>query len=517
MLSHDSTLLLFFSLLLSHLFFLRDHLFFSLISSSSNWTAGTIPSSWGGQGAFAQLLILDISSNVLSGTLPASWPPSLQSLSLEGNQLMGTLPAQLGLLTYLEELSLTYNLLTGQLPEEWSHPNAFPQLFDLELVHNNVTGPLPSNWGSQSAFQNLLLLTIDNNSITGSLPDSWASDGAFPQLQELGLSHNKLQGTMPASWTAPGAFAMLQTLSLGYTYLEGPLPSFRNDNLKLIDLEGCPLNSNLAAFWTSTAPLQLVTLTDTSLFGPLPDLPGALSNTRVLDSGGTQLSGTLPLSWLQAGDLLSHVSYLDVGQVWTRSIGTSNWRQQLCLQKNLYNIDTTGQQLSLLPELRRNLSSIAFIAHASDVMSAWASWLQSGSYISSITESDALSDVSQNQLTSVKEICANHNAHLVLLIVWLVSGVCCLTVLAIYACALLYTSRKGLLQLGPKSRLLPIQAAISSFYEAFAGLGGLAFYYYDLVNQYHCAKAIVGPLARQGNFFSILQQLALLPFTHFTD
>ncbi len=455
---------------------------------------GSIPSTWGNQGAFSQLLVLDLTANRLSGSLPASWPPDLQSLSLGFNLLNGTLPAHYGFMIHLEELLLAGNYLTGQLPEEWSHPNAFPQLFDMDLGSNSLTGPLPVSWGNQTAFQNLLQLAFDNNHITGTLPEDWASVGAFPLLQELDFSYNSLQGAIPTSWTASSAFANMQILNLQNSYVQGQLPSFHNSNLRVLNVGNCPLNSSLKELWNSTSPLQLVTLSNASLFGPLPHLPRALEDTRVLELSYNQLTGTLPLSWLQAGGILSHVSYLDIGQVWTTSVGTSSWRQQLCLQKNLYDNDTTGEQASLLPVLHDNLSSVAFYAHENDITVDRAQWLQSASYISSIAESSLLANGNtlSNQLTSVRDICANHNSHVVLLIVWLVFGVCCLFALTVYACMRLYTSRKGSVHLGPKSFVQRTKALVSSFYEAFAGLAGLAFYYYDLITSIIVLRQVWG-------------------------
>lgn len=466
------------------------------LSSSSKCIIGTIPSTWGSSEASPQLLILEISDSLLSGTLPASWPSSLQSLHLSYNRLNGTLPAQYGTMLHLKSLELLENLLNGPLPAEWGYPSTFPQLFDLELSINNLTGFLPSSWGSQAAFQNLKLLFMDVNNITGTLPESWASDGAFPELQGLSMRNGALQGTIPASWTASSAFLDLQLLDLGYNFLQGPLPGFDNPNLLVIELDGCPLNSTVAALWNSTAPLQLISVANASLFGSLPDLPKALKGTRVLDLGSNHLTGTLPLSWLAVGGLLSHVSDLNVGQLWTRSTDTTDWRQQLCLQKSLYDNDTTGQQLSLLPGFRQNLSDIEDNRQAdqsyNDATSSWEAFLESGSFISLAGESLALSDGSANQLVSVRDICSNHNSHVVLLVVWLVFGVCCLLVLAVYMCVLVYTSRRGPIKLGPKSRLLSVQAAAASLYDAFAGLSGLAFYYYDLITSIIVLRQVWG-------------------------
>lgn len=57
---------------------------------------------------------------------------------------------------------------------------------------------------------------------------------------------------------------------------------------------------------------------------------------------------------------------------------------------------------------------------------------------------------------------------------------------------MLYTSRKGLVHLGPKSFVQQIKALVSSFYEAFAGLAGLAFYYYDLITSIIVLRQVWG-------------------------
>ena len=112
--------------------------------------------------------------------------------------------------------------------------------------------------------------------------------------------------------------------------------------------------------WASSAPLQLISLTNNSLSGSLPDIASALSQLRFLSLANNPLEGTVPLSWLQAGSLLSHISVLNVGQVWDASLAQTNWRQELCLKKYLYDADVTGQQLALLPALMQHLSSIAY-------------------------------------------------------------------------------------------------------------------------------------------------------------
>jgi Leucine-rich repeat (LRR) protein len=54
-------------------------------------------------------------ANEITGLIPHV--PSLTSISLAYNNIEGTLPEYLGLMTNLEELILTENLITGHLPE----------------------------------------------------------------------------------------------------------------------------------------------------------------------------------------------------------------------------------------------------------------------------------------------------------------------------------------------------------------------------------------------------------------
>ena len=99
----------------------------------------------------------------------------------------------------------------------------------------------------------------------------------------------------------------------------------------------------------------MAALQDNSISGHLLDSPSPLDQLALLDLQGNPLTGSMPLSWLREGNVLSHISYLDVAGVWPRSIDLNSWRRQLCLNKDLYDPDVTGQQLAVLPALRQRL------------------------------------------------------------------------------------------------------------------------------------------------------------------
>ena len=201
----------------------------------------------------------------------------------------------------------------------------------------------------------LTLLHLDDNDITGTLPQSWGFRGSFSLLVDLLLGNTGIGGTLPVGWTAPDAFVNLLQLDLHSTHLQGSVPSFNNRNLIVLSLDSCSLNSSLDEFWTSSAPLWSINLSNTSLSGHLPDTAGALDDLISLDLGQNNLEGPVPLSWLQADGFLSHVYVLNVDSIWQGSVAKTSWRQQLCLKKNLYDTDVTGWSLALLPKLAQSL------------------------------------------------------------------------------------------------------------------------------------------------------------------
>ncbi len=195
------------------------------------------------------------------------------------------------------------------------------------------------------------------------------------------------------------------------------------------------------------------------------------------------MTGTVLLSWLQEGNLLSHVSVLDVGDIWPRSVDLTGWRQQLCLQMDLYDLDVTGQQAKLLPVARHSWESYEnnFNYNVDDDFDdvSIPAWLQEDTAVSQWTLGYLVQNTN-NQLTSVKDICANDDSSHVLLSVWLVFCGSCLFVLGIYVC-LQWHQLHGSVHPVLWRHLLHVCEAVEALYEVCYGLGGLAFYYYDVI------------------------------------
>ena len=101
--------------------------FLTIMDFNDNYVSGTIPASLG---ELSNLQELVLSHNRLSGTI--SWPsldvhddlPSLMGLVWNNNYISGTIPAVLGELTTLHELSFEYNPLSGTVPVSFSNLTA---------------------------------------------------------------------------------------------------------------------------------------------------------------------------------------------------------------------------------------------------------------------------------------------------------------------------------------------------------------------------------------------------------
>jgi hypothetical protein len=120
--------------------------------------------------------------NRISGNLTAaiSQFTSLETLALDNNEVGGTLPTELGLLTeLLSSLSLGSNLdLGGPLPSELGR---LTRLVDLKLDSTNVAGTIPEAW---SGMISLRYLRLKNTLVTGQVPTSLCSLASLESIEK---------------------------------------------------------------------------------------------------------------------------------------------------------------------------------------------------------------------------------------------------------------------------------------------------------------------------------------------
>jgi len=133
------------------------------------------------------------------------------SLVLKGNNLRGTIPSEIGLLTNVQFLYLSGNNLYGTIPSTLGN---LRQLVQFGFDKNQLTGGFPE----MSQLGGLQTVYLQDNLLTGPLDPF----GRVPNLQYLWLDRNSLQGTLPASL---GEIFSLQQIGVDYNQLTGTVPS----------------------------------------------------------------------------------------------------------------------------------------------------------------------------------------------------------------------------------------------------------------------------------------------------
>lgn len=121
------------------------------------------------------------------------------AISLNNNNLNGTLAPEIGDLTELTGIEITFNsLLTGNIPTELG------LLLNLEALNfwdNDLTGSIPTEIGNCT---NLSLLSLEDNNLIGNIPESFSN---LTLMGSFWVNGNQLSGEFPdiiSSW--PGLF-----------------------------------------------------------------------------------------------------------------------------------------------------------------------------------------------------------------------------------------------------------------------------------------------------------------------
>ena len=205
-------------------------------------------------------------------------------LDLSDNELNGTIPSELGHLTYLEVLYLSENQLSGSIPSEIS---VLSNLIELSLWTNELTGPIPPELGR---LANLEMLHLGKNELSGTIPTEL---GNLTHLERLGLFSNKLTGVIPAEL---GNLTNLEWLSLTENRLSGPIPPKLDKltNLKRLYLGQNELSGTIPPELGNLADLEELFLQSNKLSGAIPSELGNLTKLTGLSLWGNGLSGTMP-------------------------------------------------------------------------------------------------------------------------------------------------------------------------------------------------------------------------------
>ncbi len=230
---------------------------------------------------------LNLADNNLAGEIPPELGrlTSLTNLSLSFNRkLSGPIPPELGGLTDLVALSIRAANLTGEIPPELG---TLASLGYLDLDSNRLTGPIPSELGDLTS---LVELGLQNNDLTGEIPSEL---GRLSNLTILSLDGNQLTGPIPREL---GDLASLELLYLEQNRLTGPIPSELGDlaSLLRLRLDDNRLSGSIPSQLGGISSLQWLILSGNELSGPIPPELGDLTGLTALYLSDNQLSGEIP-------------------------------------------------------------------------------------------------------------------------------------------------------------------------------------------------------------------------------
>ncbi|XP_038680874.1 receptor-like protein 7 [Tripterygium wilfordii] len=256
-----------------------------------------------------KLEYLRLSRNKIHGQIP-SWlwniTETLEVVFLGFNFLTGfEQPALVSRLHNLKALALAYNKIQGPVPRpppsivdyfffnnNFSGENSstfcdLPHLYALDLSFNNLSGMLPQCLFDKA--NNLNILNLEQNSFRGTIPETLANGS---NLRMIGIGHNALQGTLPRSLAN---HTMLEFLNLGDNQISDTFP-----------------------FWLGALHnLQVLILRSNKFFGAVgsPATGFEFSMLQIIDISYNGFTGILPSEYFQKWNGMrnsdvNHFSYM---------------------------------------------------------------------------------------------------------------------------------------------------------------------------------------------------------------
>lgn len=231
----------------------------------------------------------------LSASLPTEVGllTDLNSFSIRGNHLSNEVPTELGKLAMLETLNLSLNRFKGFIPSELG---ALASLNELFLGSNELTGPLPTEIGQATK---LFRISLGTNRLSGDLP---TQIGALSELRYIYMESNKLS-SLPSE---VGLLSNLIVMAIFENSMAGLLPSEIGE---LSELRSLLLGSNS---FSSSIPSELgmlgrqlgnLDLSFNNFNGPLPSELGRMAFLRTLELQNNMLTGTVPTTLAALGRL----------------------------------------------------------------------------------------------------------------------------------------------------------------------------------------------------------------------
>ena len=168
------------------------------------------------------------------------------TIILNGNDLYGHIPPEIGDLINLTTLDLSNNQLSGGIPPELAN---LKNLKHIILSANQLTGFIPHEIGN---LINLTTLDLHNNQLSGSVPPEI---GNLSHLTKLDLHNNQLSGIIPE------VICYIENLSANIANNEFclPYPVCILDDVGIQDTSACEIPEGYVGIWGQLHSIEYTT------------------------------------------------------------------------------------------------------------------------------------------------------------------------------------------------------------------------------------------------------------------
>ncbi|TXG47607.1 hypothetical protein EZV62_026901 [Acer yangbiense] len=256
---------------------------------AKNWSTSSSICTWIGVTCGVRhhrVTILNISYFGLSGTIPPQLGnlSFLQVLDFGNNSFSGSLPDELAQLRRLKRINFMFNIFQVEIPSWFG---TLSKLQYLLLSRNNLVGTIPPSLGNMSSLQ---VLDLSDNQLSGTIPSSIFQ---ISSLESLFLSHNQLSGSFPSIiFTLPS----LQDIGFAYNSLSGGLPSHIFNylpNLKQLFLDNNMFDGQIPSTISKWQQLQTLFLSYNNFTGYIPKEIGNMTMLKELHLETNFLQGMM--------------------------------------------------------------------------------------------------------------------------------------------------------------------------------------------------------------------------------
>nr|QAS62420.1 LRR receptor-like serine/threonine-protein kinase [Sedum alfredii] len=299
-----------------------------------------------------KMTYISLTSNLLTGELPPTMGlnlPNIQTLILTNNSISGTIPRFISNATNLIQLDLGFNSFTGYIPDTLGDLRLLEWL---SLGSNNLRRD-PSDPGlgfltSLTKCRNLVKLGFEVTALDAALPNSIGNFSS--SLQQFFAYGCQLIGSIPDEI---GNLSNLVTLQLWYNKLTGYIPATlgKLQELQDLGLSGNNLIGPIPFDIFRIRNLAYLRLRENELSGAIPQEIGNLTSIRMLVLGANKFTSTIPSTLWSLKDVLN----LDL----TSNLLTGHIPMELVNLKSAWQIGLSGNQFTgSIPEFTKDLGSL---------------------------------------------------------------------------------------------------------------------------------------------------------------